>query len=307
MQICKDKGVCAVNERDFLILKYLNEFSNITKTANALFISQPALTSRIKHLEKELNTKLVHTTNKGVLLTSTGLEAAVFADEMLKKIEEFKERLQSIDDEAAGILKIAAPNIIAQYYLPNVIKEFKKLRPKVRFDITVSPSSKVSALMNEKKCHFGFLRNDFGWSESERELLCINYIAAVSTQPFELKDLQHMNRVDYSTDTYYKKMLDLWWNETFSTPSKTTVLVNSLDLCKAMVFRGLGFGLLPSVFLPECPNAYSYILKNHAGKPIERNTWLIYKKDVLHYKVAKEFYAFIKSNEFSSFLQLVKY
>lgn len=115
-----------MNERDFLILKYLNEFSNITKTANALFISQPALTSRIKHLEKELNTKLVHTTNKGVLLTSTGLEAAVFADEMLKKIEEFKERLQSIDDEAAGILKIAAPNIIAQYYLPNVIKEFKE-------------------------------------------------------------------------------------------------------------------------------------------------------------------------------------
>lgn len=295
-----------LNERDLLILKYLNEFANITKTANALFISQPALTSRIKHLEKELGTKLVLSTNKGIQLTPTGMEAAVFADEMLKKIDEFKERIQSIDDETAGNLKIAAPNIIAQYYLPRLIKVFKTLYPKVRFDITVAPSSKVATLMYEKKCNFGFLRNDFGWDESERLLLCVNYIAAVSVQPFELKDLQHMNRVDYSTDTYYKKMLDLWWNETFSSPPKTDVHVNSLDLCKEMVFRGLGFGLLPSVFLPECPEAHSYILKNRAGKPIERNTWLIYKKELLQHKTAKEFFNFIKANEFSTFLQLAK-
>ncbi len=48
-----------MTERDFLILKYLSEFQNITKTAEALFISQPALTARIKQLELELDTKLI--------------------------------------------------------------------------------------------------------------------------------------------------------------------------------------------------------------------------------------------------------
>ena len=300
------KGRVSVNERDLMMLKFLSEFGNITKTADALFISQPALTSRIKQLETELGTKLVHRSNKGIRLTPTGLEAAAFADEILKKIDEFKERIQSIDDETAGNLKIAAPNIIAQYYLPNVIKEFRKFHPKARFDITVSASSKVAALMQEKKCHFGFLRNDFGWDGSERELLCTNHIAVVSMQPFELKDLPAMNRVDYSTDTYYKKLLDLWWNETFALSPKTTVHVNSLDLCKEMVFQGLGFGLLPSIFLQEKPEAHSHILKNRSGEPIERNTWLIYKKDVLNYKLAKDFFNYIKSNNFNVFLQLVK-
>lgn len=48
-----------MTERDFLILKYLSEFQNITKTAEALFIYQPALTARIKQLELELDTKLI--------------------------------------------------------------------------------------------------------------------------------------------------------------------------------------------------------------------------------------------------------
>ena len=50
-----------------------HEFKNITKTANALFISQPALTARIKQLERELNTTLLHSSNKGIFLTSTGM------------------------------------------------------------------------------------------------------------------------------------------------------------------------------------------------------------------------------------------
>ena len=70
-----------MNDRDLLILKYLHTFNNITKTANALFISQPALTARIKQLEQELGTKLIYSSNKGIYLTATGLEAAAFAQD----------------------------------------------------------------------------------------------------------------------------------------------------------------------------------------------------------------------------------
>ena len=293
-----------MNDRDLLIIKYLNEFKNITKTANALFISQPALTTRIKQLEHELNTQLIQSNNKGIYLTPTGLEAASFADDILKRMDEFKERIQAIDDDNAGILKLTAPNIISQYYLPSLIKEFKKIHPKVKFDITMAPSSEVVNLMIAKKCHFGFLRNDFGWEENERYLLGTNYVAAVSLQSFTLPDLAKMSRVAYSTDTYYMKMLDLWWNNNFITPPKIDVMVNSLDLCREMVYSGLGFGLLPSVFLPECPNAHYIILRGKNGTPLKRSTWLIYKKELITNKLHKEFLEFLQANDFSKYLQL---
>ena len=72
-----------MDERDFLIIKYLSIFKNITSTANALFISQPALTRRIKQLEKELHTKLIVSSNKGIQLTPTGIEAVAFAEDSL--------------------------------------------------------------------------------------------------------------------------------------------------------------------------------------------------------------------------------
>jgi DNA-binding transcriptional LysR family regulator len=85
-----------MNDRDLLILKYLYEFKNITKTANALFISQPALTIRIKHIEAELNTALICSNNKGIYLTPAGLEAASFAEGALTRFDEFKERILSV-------------------------------------------------------------------------------------------------------------------------------------------------------------------------------------------------------------------
>lgn len=296
-----------MNERDLLIVKYLNIHKNITKTANALFISQPALTTRIKQLEKELNTKLINSTNKGVFLTPTGLEMASFADETLKSIDAFKERLQAIDDENAGVIKLAAPNIISEYYLPQLIIAFKKLYPKVKFSITMTHSSEVVNLVNANKCHFGFLRNDFGWEQEQSHIISTNHIVATSLTPFKLEDLANMSRVAYSTDTYYMKMLDLWWSNNFPTPPKIDVLVNTLDLAKEMVFNGLGFGLLPSIFLPQCPEAHSIVLTDKDGNPIERHTRLIYKNDHLTNTLLKDFKKFIAEQDFNKFLRLKVY
>lgn len=46
-------------ERDFELLKILHEEQNITKAAERLHISQPALTYRIKQIEKEFGTKII--------------------------------------------------------------------------------------------------------------------------------------------------------------------------------------------------------------------------------------------------------
>lgn len=167
----------------------------------------------------------------------------------------------------------------------------------------MAPSSKVVRLMKEGKCNFGFLRDDFGW-EGKKYLLETNYIMAMSMKKFELKDLEFMSRVDYTTDSYYQKMLELWWNETFNKPPKIDIMVNSLNLCKEMVFKGLGFGLLPSIFLEECPKAYSHVLTDKNGKAIERNTWLISKDPYDLDELSRSFLLFIEECTFRKFLKL---
>lgn len=67
-----------MDERDWQIISTLYKYKNITKTANTLFISQPALTARIKQIENELDVKLLQRSNKGVSFTSYGEYTAQF-------------------------------------------------------------------------------------------------------------------------------------------------------------------------------------------------------------------------------------
>ena len=72
------------------LLKYYYEVvkeKNITKAAEKVFITQPAMTRAIKDLESQLNTKLLDRTQKGVIPTSEGLILFEHIENILKEVK----------------------------------------------------------------------------------------------------------------------------------------------------------------------------------------------------------------------------
>ena len=63
-----------MDERDWQIIKTLYEEKNITKTARMLYLSQPALTTRIKQIENHLESLLSIEETRGLLLLVQGKE-----------------------------------------------------------------------------------------------------------------------------------------------------------------------------------------------------------------------------------------
>ena len=61
-----------MTEKDWVLFKTIADEKNITKAAEKLYISQPAITYRIKMMEKEIGAKLLIRTSHGVLLTPEG-------------------------------------------------------------------------------------------------------------------------------------------------------------------------------------------------------------------------------------------
>lgn len=59
-----------MDERDWQIISLLYKNKNITKTANNLYISQPALTGRIKQIEQDLGVSILTRSNRGVEFAS---------------------------------------------------------------------------------------------------------------------------------------------------------------------------------------------------------------------------------------------
>lgn len=129
---------------------------SFSKAADVLFLSQPAITSNIQKLERELGTILFHR-NKSIILTKSGLEFFPYALEIINLRDKAKLELSQNQENIEGVLEICASTIPAQYLLPHIIKGFKELYPQVLFYIHHKDSREVVEEILSGITDFGFI------------------------------------------------------------------------------------------------------------------------------------------------------
>ncbi|MDE5897288.1 MAG: LysR family transcriptional regulator, partial [Clostridia bacterium] len=131
---------------------------SLTRAAEELYISQPAVSQAIKQLESQLGTQLFNRVHKGMELTAQGGEL-VFDDveKALKLLGGVEERLGELRRSATGTLRIGASETIFQYALSDKIVEYNKLYPQVKIELISDVSPRIIELMKTDRCDIGFL------------------------------------------------------------------------------------------------------------------------------------------------------
>lgn len=113
-------------------LSYLIEITrlhSISKAAENLHISQPALSASVKSLETELGVSLFKRTNKGIFLTAEGEKIHSDAVGILNVINGWYSQYH--EQEPEGEIHLSCMPIISCYITPNIIVPFQKLYPKI--------------------------------------------------------------------------------------------------------------------------------------------------------------------------------
>lgn len=287
-----------MEDRDWLILQVLHEQKSITKTAQTLFTSQPALTARLQQIEKEFGLKIVHRTSKGVQFTPQGEFLAKSSTEVLQKLRKIKEQVLNIGDSVSGTLRLGASSYFTMYSLPPLLKLFKKQHPHIDFKVMTTWSREIYNLVHNQEVHIGFVSSDYGWPD-RKHLLFEESIYVASADDIQLEDLPGLPRIDYLTDGLIKASIDSWWREHFTQPPILNMEVDKLATCKEMVRHGLGYAIMPSRILADTPNLKKIKLTHLDGQPILRKSWMIYHADSMEMNALKEF---IKYVEFFNFL-----
>lgn len=290
---CKSKRVLGMEDKDWLLLQTLYEQQNITKTAEILFISQPAITYRIQQLEKEFGIIIIHRGRRGVEFTPQGESLVKYAKDMILQLHKTKEYLLSIDNKVAGTLKVGSTNSLATYKLPHILKKFSTLFPDVEFKVLTKMSSELVNLVFKQDVHVGFIRHELGWPD-EKQLLMVENICIVSKSEVHINELPSLSRIVYKTDSSLENTIDNWWKATFSKPPTITMEVDKMETCKEMVINGLGYAIMPDLLLHDIPEIFKYQLKTKYGEPILRKSWMIYRKESMQMALIKAFVDFVK-------------
>ncbi len=108
---------------------------SISKGAEKLMITQPAVTQSIKTLEDELGGKLFTRTPKGVILTNEGEELFNYIKEGMNYFINGTNKFTSLKNLEEGVINIGSTTTISEYYLMPYLKKFHDSYPNININI----------------------------------------------------------------------------------------------------------------------------------------------------------------------------
>ncbi|HVB89610.1 MAG TPA: LysR family transcriptional regulator, partial [Beijerinckiaceae bacterium] len=121
---------------------------NITSAAEALSITQPALTKSIKLLEGDLGVLLFTRLPNGVVPTRFGEALAKHASTIFFEYEHALAELEAMKGGSAGVIRIGAGPIWLTHFLPPALAAFLAAHPRIRFSLQPSViSTAIPALL----------------------------------------------------------------------------------------------------------------------------------------------------------------
>lgn len=142
MNISEKRSFMEQNLSTYRIFFEVAKQGNISKAAESLYISQPAISKTIVRLEDNLNVKLFKRNSRGVSLTEEGEVLFRHVQEAIHHIEEAENALQKMKDYHIGHLDIGASTTLCRYILLPYLKKFMEEFPNIQINLKNQDSAK---------------------------------------------------------------------------------------------------------------------------------------------------------------------
>jgi len=147
-----------VNLELYRVFYTVAKCGSLTKAAEELFISQPAVSQAIKQLEGQLGGSLFNRTHKGMELSeSGGKQIFEKVEKALKLLDEAEDRYNELKNTAVGTIKICASDTVFTHILINKIKEYHEKYPAVKLTLNNCTSQETIDNLKNNKGDIGFV------------------------------------------------------------------------------------------------------------------------------------------------------
>ena len=239
-----------------LHLRQLEAFLTVAKlrslrrAAKVLFVTQPAVGSRIRNLEQEVGAELFHRSAAGVELTTAGRAFLPYAQRALWALVDGRQQLVALREGRVGQLEIAATPAASIHVLPSIAARFHARYPDVRIVVRSGKSEDVLDMVLRDNVQLGLMREvahidalSVPVFEDEVVLVVCASHRLAGRRSISLSELIDEELVTFDRTTSY-------FGLTAEVFSGTLVPTGSLEVDNAeaamkMVEFGLGAALLP--------------------------------------------------------------
>jgi DNA-binding transcriptional LysR family regulator len=224
---------------------------NMSRAAEALFLTQPALTARLHRLEDDVGARLFVRTPRGMKLTEAGEAFLPHAVRALDSLADGRRLVNAFERGGAGRLALGAAPAVSTYVLPRILKRFSIGHPRVSVSVRTGHSEEVLELVLREQVDIGLVRAlrhpDIATTPLYEDRLILVTDAAhrfSARSGIRLEEIAREQLILFDRTSSYHGLTSAFFREAGVTPRGVMELDN-IDAAKKMVQQGLGVALLP--------------------------------------------------------------
>ena len=276
---------------------------SFTKAAEALFMTQPAVTFQIRQLEEHFNTRLFDRAHGRITLTPAGAMALEYAERILNLSSELDTRLKEMSGQVAGPLLIGASTTIAEFLLPQVLGEFKSRHPAVVPRLFVANSEAVQGRIVERTLDLGFIEGESHLPSLVTDVCCDDELRVVCAPSHPLARLESVAPKALMEHAYVsrepgsgtREVIDNYLAKAGVSPDSLQVVMElgSPEALKGLVATGLGFTIM-SRAIAALEVKLGRLVQVPLAPPLIRHLSVVYPKERFHSRLVNEFVQFAK-------------
>ncbi len=129
--------------RHILVFNNVAETLSMSKSAQNLYVTQPAVSQTIKDIENKFGVKLFIRKGHKLKLTPEGKELYVYTKRIMNLMEGAQLCLENFNSLNKGYVTVGASSTIGNYILPNIIKGFKEHYPNISINSFIGNTHQV--------------------------------------------------------------------------------------------------------------------------------------------------------------------
>lgn len=233
------------------------ETGSFSVAADQLFLTQPAISKRIKQLEQQLDSKLLDRNGKHIHLTQTGHTLLPKARQILQEIQNARQQIADMEGNPMGSLSMATSHHIGLHRLPPILRAFTSEYPDVELDLNFMDSEQACQLVEHNEIEMAVVTLPFEnsdklefssiWDDQLMIACAPDHPLATIPSPVLLDLIQHPavlpSHGTFTREAIEKALIDI--RDELIIKLET----NYLETIKMMVSVGLGWSILPQSML----------------------------------------------------------
>ena len=276
---------------------------SFTKAAEALFMTQPAVTFQIRQLEEHFNTRLFDRAQGRITLPAAGTLALEYAERILGLSAELDTRLKEISGQLGGPLLIGASTTIAEFLLPQILGEFRARYPAVIPRLFVANSEAVQERIAECSLDLGFIEGESHLPSLVTDTCCDDELQVVCAPSHALARLKSVTPKSLTEHAYIsrepgsgtREVIDSYLQKAGVPPDALQVVMElgSPEALKGLAATGLGFAIMSRATVAK-EIQLGQLIQIPLSPRLNRHLSVVYPKERFHSRLINSFVQFAK-------------